>query len=86
LSRDEPSGGSRGPELDRIASPADSDATVELPARFDEKGRKKPESGQDPLADKIEDILAGKGAAGKIFGNFLDGLLGPDGGRRKKSR
>ncbi len=84
-SRGEPSSSSRGPELERVTSPADSDATVELPARFDEKGRKKPEPGQDPLADKIEEILAGRGAAGKMFGNFLDGLLGPD-GRRKKSR
>ena len=31
-----------------------SDATVELPPRFDEKGRKRPE---DPLAEKLESIL-----------------------------
>jgi len=55
-----------------------------LPARFDEKGRKKPEPGQDPLADKLDDILAGKGTAGKLIGNFLDDLFGPDG--RKKGR
>ncbi len=68
-----------------MTSPADSDATVELPPRFDENGRRKTEGDLDPLASKVEEILAGKGAAGKVFGNFLDGLFGPD-GRRKKGR
>lgn len=58
---------------------------MDLPARFDEKGRKKNEQGDDPLADRFDDILAGKGAAGKVFGNFFDGLFGPD-GRKKKGR
>ena len=49
----------------RPTSPADSDATVELPARFDEKGRQKVETGQDPVADRIDAILSGKGATGK---------------------
>jgi hypothetical protein len=57
------------------ASPA-SDATVDLPERFDKYGRKKPESGEDLLADKLEAFLAGKGATRVLFGNFADGLLG----------
>ena len=32
-----------------------SDATIELPPRFDENGRKRPE---DPLADTLESVLA----------------------------
>ena len=72
---------SRESREDRTTSPADSDATVELPARFDEKGRKRSE---DPFADKIDDIMKGKGTAGKLFGNFVDGIFGPEG--RKKGR
>lgn len=84
-SRNDSSKSSKRPELERVVSPADSDATIELPPRFDDKGRKKAESGDDPLADKLDEILTGKGAAGKVFGNFLDGLFGPD-GRRKSGR
>lgn len=84
-SRNDSSKSAKGPELERVVSPADSDATIELPPRFDDKGRKKAETGDDPLAAKIDEILTGKGAAGKVFGNFLDGLFGPD-GRRKKGK
>lgn len=67
------------------SSPDDTDDTVEyLPDRFDDKGRRKSDKGDDPLADKIDEILKGKGAAGKVFGNFMDGLLGPQ-GRKKNS-
>jgi hypothetical protein len=76
---------SRDRSIERVTSPADSEATVDIPARFDEKGRKKSEPGDDPLADKFEDMLSGKGAAGKVLGNFFDGLFGPD-GRNKKGR
>ncbi|EXJ56489.1 hypothetical protein A1O7_06833 [Cladophialophora yegresii CBS 114405] len=84
-SRGGPSSSSKGPELERVASPADSDATIELPPRFDEKGRRKTSPGDDPLADRLDEILAGKGAAGKLFGNFLDGIFGPE-GRKSKGR
>ena len=84
LSRDEPSSSSRPLERDRGASP-DSDGTIDLPARFDDKGRKKTEQGDDPLADRLDEILSGRGAAGKVFGNFLDGFFGPD-GRKKKGK
>ena len=67
----------------RTPSPAPSDETIELPARFDEHGRRKPEKGDDPIADKIEEFLAGKGSAGKLFKNLTDGLLG--GGGAKES-
>lgn len=64
----------------RELSPVGSDATVDLPERFDENGRKKPE---DPMADKLDEILAGKGAAGRLFSNFAQGIFGPE-GRKKK--
>ncbi|RMZ83511.1 hypothetical protein DV737_g1620, partial [Chaetothyriales sp. CBS 132003] len=67
----------------RTISPTDSDATVDLPPRFDSKGNKKSDP-EDPLADRIDDILQGKGTAGKLFGNLVDGIFGPDG--RKKGR
>jgi hypothetical protein len=47
-------------------------------------GRRKPERGEDPIADKIQDFLEGKGAAGKLFKNLTDGLLGGGGGGGEK--
>jgi len=64
----------------RSPSPAHSDATIDLPPRFDKNGRPKTQRGEDPIADKIEDFLAGKGSAGKLFRNLTDGLLGGGGG------
>ena len=63
-------------EESRSPSPAHSDETIDLPERFDESGRKKPERGEDPIAEKIEEFLSGKGSAGKLFKNLTDGLLG----------
>jgi hypothetical protein len=64
-------------------SPTDSDETIFLPDRFDKYGRKKPEKGEDLLADKLEELLSGKGSAGQL----LKGLFGESSGgsRRKKS-
>ncbi|KAI4241252.1 MAG: hypothetical protein L6R40_004668 [Gallowayella cf. fulva] len=76
----------------RSPSPAHSDATIDLPQRFDEKGRKIPEEGEDPLADTIEGLLGGgSGGIAKFMKGFLGGgeddPLG-DGGknRRRKPR
>lgn len=78
-------------DISRSPSPAPSDTTIDLPERFDRYGRRIPERGEDPLADKIEDLLSGKGAAGK----FLEKLTGAfgggsdedgDGGRRRRRR
>jgi hypothetical protein len=80
------SSSSRVPRDQRPSSPADSDATVELPARFDRDGKKKPETGDDVVADRIDEILAGKGTAGKLFGNFVDGIFGPEGRKRDKGK
>lgn len=80
-----PSSSSNVPDMERVTSPTDSEATVELPARFDDRGRKKAEKGDDPLADQVDNLLYRKGATGKLFGNFLEGLIGPD-GRKKKGR
>lgn len=54
-------------DIPRSPSPARSDTTIDLPERFDKYGRRKPERGEDPLADTVEEFLSGKGAAGKLF-------------------
>jgi hypothetical protein len=69
-------------------SPADSDATVELPERFDKEGRKKSERGDDAVADMLEDMISGKGPGGKyfkkIFGGAADDSDGDGVGRRRR--
>ena len=52
-----------------------SDSTVDLPARFDDRGRRLPERGEDPLADKIEELLHGRGTAGKLFAKITGDLF-----------
>lgn len=46
---------SNGRRRDDSADSAASDATIELPPRFDDQGRRK---GDDPIADKLESVLA----------------------------
>lgn len=58
------------------SSPTLSDTTVDLPPRFDQHGRRRPEKGDDPLADALEDMLSGKGPAGRLFSKFTGGALG----------
>lgn len=75
----------------RSPSPAESDATIDLPDRFDEQGRRIPDKGEDPIIDKIEELLSGKGSAGKYFKSLTDGLFGGDedwgsNGRRRMRR
>lgn len=76
-------------DVERSPSPAPSDATVELPPRFDKYGRPKPEKGADLLADTLEEVLSGNGLAGKLFTRFT-GALGLDdsdtGGGRSRRR
>jgi hypothetical protein len=71
----------------RTFSPYDSDATVELPERFDKDGRKKPEKGEDPIADALDDLFSGKGAGGKYLKKIFGGGASDeesDGGRRRR--
>lgn len=75
-------------DIERSPSPAPSDATIDLPPRFDKYGRPRPERGDDSLADTLEDLFSGKGPAGKLFSKFTD-VLGLDdngsgGGRRRR--
>lgn len=59
----------------------DSDATEDLPPRFDAQGRRLPERGEDPIADKVEDLLQSS-----FFQNVADNFLGAGGhsnGRRR---
>lgn len=78
------------PAGDGLSSPTGSDVTVDLPERFDKDGRKKPERGEDPVADALEDLLSGKGPGGKyfkkIFGGSGDDDEGGDSGGRKRRR
>lgn len=55
-----------------------SDETEDLPPRFDKDGRKVAERSEDPLADKIQDMLSGKGIAGGLFKRFASDFMGDD--------
>lgn len=66
----------------RDRSPSeDSDGTIELPDRFDEQGNRKHE---DPLAQKINELINGQGGAGGLFKALLGG--GNDGGSGDEGR
>lgn len=60
----------------RSPSPAHSDATLDLPPRFDKYGRPIAQTGEDPLADAVDGLLAGTGVAGKFLGKLAAGLGG----------
>jgi len=54
----------------------DSDATEDLPPRFDAEGHRLPERGEDPFADKVEDLLQSsffQNMAGNLFGASSNG-------------
>lgn len=75
------------------AADSESDGTVDLPPRFDENGNRKWESStSNELADRIQDLLAGRGPAGKLFkgiaGELMEGRShgSPGGERRRGSR
>lgn len=72
---------------DRAPADSDSDGTVDLPSRFDDSGNRKPESTGNELADRIQDLLAGRGSAGKLFKGIAGSLMeGGDGDDRRRSR
>lgn len=60
----------------RSPSPVLSDATLDLPPRFDKYGRPIAQTGEEPLADAVEGFLAGTGVAGKLLGKLAAGLGG----------
>lgn len=60
----------------RTPSPVPSDQTIDLPERFDEEGRPKPETNENPLANTIQEMLGGKGSVGKMLLSLTDGLIG----------
>ncbi|KAL9083547.1 MAG: hypothetical protein Q9165_008472 [Trypethelium subeluteriae] len=77
------SAGNGNPHLDRDkqrsrgrdTSPTgsdDSEGTVDLPPRFDRKGRKIPE---DPLAQSVQDMFQGRGMAGRLFHRFAGDIF-----------
>lgn len=84
-----PSSGPRRPES---PDSVDSGETVELPPRFDVEGRRMPERGDDPLADRLDDLLNGRGVAGGLLKKLTGDILGGDrdserdGGRRRRRR
>lgn len=75
---------------ERPPSPTGSDTTIVLPDRFDEKGRPRPQRGDDAVADMLEDLISGKGPGGKyfkkIFGGTDDDDEGESGGGRRRRR
>jgi hypothetical protein len=60
-------------------SPTGSDVTVDLPERFDRRGRKKPERGDDAVADFLDQMLSGKGPGGKYLKKLFAGAGGDEG-------
>jgi len=69
-------GGNRAP------SPTGSNETIDLPDRFDEQGRRKPGRDNDPIADRIEEFLSGKGSVGGLFSRLTGG--GDNNGKRRR--
>ena len=59
----------------RAPSPTSSDSTVDLPNRFDTRGRRITEHGEDPVTDRIQELFGGSGSVGK----FLQSLTGGGG-------
>ena len=58
------------------SSPSESDSTVDLPPRFDERGRPLPEREEDDFVHKFEELLSGRGSLGDVLHSF--GLGGGD--------
>ena len=75
----------------RPSSPGDSDSTVELPERFDERGRSLPQQDNDAMAN-IEELLSGRGSVGRLLqtiglgGESDDGDGDRHGDRRRHRR
>ena len=78
-------GHSSSDDQPRSSSPAGSDSTVELPERFDERGRPIPQQDDDPMAH-IEELLGGGGSFGRLLQNFGLGGGSDDGGRDRDRR
>ncbi|KAL6714705.1 hypothetical protein ACLMJK_008130 [Lecanora helva] len=79
----------------RDHSPTSSDSTIDLPDRFDKRGRPIPnqrDDDDDPLAGKIQDLLSGKGGVGRFLQSLSGGGSGEseggdgDGRRRRRRR
>lgn len=67
------------------ARDSDSEDDIEeLPSRFDENGNHKRESTGNELADRIQDLLAGRGPAGKLFKGIAGSLM--EEGERERER
>jgi hypothetical protein len=61
-------------KYDRPPHDSDSEDTVELPRRFDEHGNRKSESIGDELAERLQDLLAGRASAGSFFKGIASSL------------
>ena len=67
LDRDKQRSRSHSEQDASTAGSDDSESTVDLPPRFDKKGRK---VNEDPLAQSVQDMFQGQGLAGKLFHKF----------------
>ena len=54
----------------RVSSPSESDSTVDLPDRFDERGNRIPERGEDDFVEKFQSLLDGRGSLGTVLQSF----------------
>lgn len=52
-----------------------SGETVDLPARFDERGRRIPEDQQEAFTMQIDDFMNGRNTAGRLFRGLADDLF-----------
>ncbi len=69
---------------ERAISPTSDDLgqTSQFEDGFEEQGHKKAERGEDPVADKLEDILNGRGTMGKLFQKVTGDLVGASSAKR----
>lgn len=66
-----------GAKRTRARSPGSdsSGETIELPSRFYADGRRRPERGEDPLAQALEGLFSGHGSAGKVLKRLTEDLF-----------
>jgi len=70
---------------ERAISPTSDDlghTTTQFEDGSEEQGHKKGERGEDAVADKLEDILNGRGTMGKLFQKVTGDLVGASSAKR----
>ena len=73
-------------KYEREPHDSDSEATIDLPRRFDEHGNRKSDSMGDELAERLQDLLAGRASAGSFFKSIASSLSQSQEGSRDGRR